>query len=161
MVTIKVIPNIGFSFGDPIKELLRVWSEIIKNLNQAIVIDVSGCRFSNPFFLLGIYLLYRRYKQDGADIELNTNCTNEAFAAYLNLTYFLGGFQPDNYSAEEYDVILDSYMNKTYLPLTNFPSTALVQHTEVRERILEFYESACAAAIKFRYTIVYCGNLPH
>src|SRR5690242_12922872 len=101
MVTIKVIPNIGFNFGDPIKELLRIWSEIIKNSDQAIVIDVSGCRFSNPFFLLGIYLLYRRYKQAGIDIELNTNCTNEAFANYLNLTYFLGGFQPDNYSAEE------------------------------------------------------------
>jgi hypothetical protein len=138
MVKIKVIPNIGFSFGEPIKELLRVWSEILKNLNQAIVIDVSGCRFSNPFFLLGIYLLYRRYKQEGVNIELNTNCNNEAFAAYLNLTYFLGGFQPDNYSPEEYSVILDSYMNKTYLPLTNFPSTTLAQHTEVRERILEF-----------------------
>jgi hypothetical protein len=137
MVTIKVIPNIGLNFGEPINELVRVWTFIEQNRNEKIIIDLSDCRFSNPFFLLGIYLLYRHCKHAEIDIELNSECSNDRFAAYLNLTYFRGGFQPDNYSPGEYNNIFDSYIDKTYLPLTNFPAGASNIDADIRDRMLE------------------------
>jgi hypothetical protein len=140
MVNIKVISNIDLNFGAPINELLRVWAEIIKHKDQQIILDFSGCRFSNPFFLLGIYLLYRHCKDEGMDIELNLDCSNEYFASYLNLTYFRGGFQPDTES-QDIQTIFESYRYKTYLPLTNFPAGANDRESNIRDRLLEFMEN--------------------
>jgi hypothetical protein len=137
MVSIKVIPDIGFNFGSPINELLKVWTEIETKKKQQLLVDLSGCRFSNPFFLLGLYLLYRHCKSEGYDIELNIDCKNEYFLAYLNLTYFRGGFKPDDQPIGEYNTVLDSYRYKTYLPLTNFPSGDDASSTNVREKVLE------------------------
>jgi hypothetical protein len=137
MVNIRVIPDIGFNFGAPINELLRIWSFIELNKNQKIIIDLSDCRFSNPSFLLGIYLLYRHCMQAGKDIELNSECKNEYFSSYLNLTYFKEGFHPDNYSPDEYNIIFDSYLDKTYLPLTNFPARDNNADAAIRDRMLE------------------------
>ncbi len=139
MPVIKVIPNIGLNFGAPLNELFRVWAEIIKNKEQSITLDFSSCRFSNPFFLLGIYLLYRQCKEKGMDIELNLDCSNEYFANYLSLTYFRGGFQPDT-EPQDIETIFDSYRGKTYLPLTNFPAGVSDYETNIRDRMLEFME---------------------
>lgn len=139
MTVIKVIPNIGFSFGAPLNELLRVWAEIIENKDQSIILDFTGCRFSNPFFLLGIYLLYSQCKEEGMDIELNLDCSNEYFANYLNLIYFRGGFQPDSES-QDIQAIFENYRYKTYLPLTNFPAGSGERETTIRDRLLELIE---------------------
>lgn len=142
MVNIKVISNIDLNFGAPINELFRVWAKIIENQGQSITLDFSGCRFSNPFFLLGIYLLYRHCKNEGMDIEMNLNCSNEYFANYLNLTYFRGGLQPDmktqDIETQDLETIFESYRHKTYLPLTNFPAGANNIESEIRDRLMEF-----------------------
>lgn len=137
MVNIKVISSIDLNFGAPINELLRVWAKIIENQGQSITLDFSSCRFSNPFFLLGIYLLYRHCKNEGMDIEMNLDCSNEYFANYLNLTYFRGGLQPD-IEIQDIETIFESYRHKTYLPLTNFPAGANNIDSEIRDRLLEF-----------------------
>jgi hypothetical protein len=137
MVNIKVISNIDLNFGAPINELFRVWAEIIQNKDQPITLDFRGCRFSNPFFLQGIYLLYRNCRDEGMNIEMNLNCNNEYFANYLNLTYFRGGFQPDK-ELQDIATIFDSYRCKTYLPLTNFPVGANDGDTAIRDKLLEF-----------------------
>lgn len=139
MVTVKVISDVGFNFGSPIGELVRTCTEIEDAKDDQIVVDLSSCRFSNPFLLLGIYLFYERCKAKGYHIDLNATIKNNYFSEYLNLTYFnSGGFKPDDYSAGDYNVIFDSYRNKTYLPLTNFPAGLDSASSDVRERVLEF-----------------------
>lgn len=137
MVNIKVIPDIGSNFGAPINELLRVWAQIIENKEEPITLDFSGCRFSNPFFLLGIYLLCRHCRNEGMDIEMNLDCGNEYFANYLNLTYFHEGLQPDIVT-QDIEAIFESYRYKTYLPLINFPAGENNMDSDIRDRLLEF-----------------------
>jgi hypothetical protein len=133
---INIIVKGDLDFGLSIRELLRVWGEILNNIHEEIVIDLSACRFCNCCLLLGLYLLQKKLSKEGVRISININCGNSAFASYLELTSFKNSLNPDTLSVDEMEAKFNYYRDRTYLPLLDFPVAD--NQTDIREKLLSF-----------------------
>jgi len=134
MAVIQIPSRINDNFGDGFDRFLTIMGKI-RNVPQGEVIelDMTGCSFLNPFFLLPFMLLIN---EEGKTREIITrnNGTNHSFRNYLNLISFEGGLQPETITNEDYDSVLSKYNGKTYIPIINFPATRAHADTAIRDK---------------------------
>lgn len=125
-------------FGRPLAELFRVIS-IIKNvedLNEEIVIDLSECRFSNPFMLGGLVMLQKSYQQKGYNVRFNQQFRYPSFTAYMGHILFPGCIDPLSLPDEDYEDFFQKYSSKNFIPLTKYPGNLSIDEANKRERFI-------------------------
>ena len=149
MINITVQSDTSLEFASSIRELFRIWALVINGgKKEEIIVDLSNCRFCKCSFLLGLHLLYKDFVKQGYNISLKTNCSNKAFGSYLNLTSFDEGLNPNNFSSNEVDQLFERFKNKTYLPLLNFPASAMAEDIRIRESIMDSLSQSIESKLK-------------
>ena len=105
------------------KELFKLMTEIgAVGADTEINLDYSGAKFTHPFFTLPLLLLIRNKNQnEGFSIKIDNQFFNHSVASYMESISFPNMLTCDNKPLEEIESILESYSQKTYIPLINFP----------------------------------------
>jgi len=124
-------PNIRDSIGFQVSELSRI-IERSKKDEKKIKIDLRNVQFIHPTTLLGISSIIQTARKTGVDYSL---CSiNKEVQSYLETINFPVGIFPQHESnwAEK----LDTYKDKNYIPLVNFPSTEDGDSTVIRNAVI-------------------------
>jgi len=135
-ITVQLIDNQD-AFGRPIGELLRI-IEIVDStdLNDEIIIDLSRCRFSNPFLLGGLVVIQKAFEKKGYNIQFNRNFADARFAAYLEHILFPRCINPVSFADDSYDVFFRNYRNRNFIPLTIYPNNLSPDDARKREHFI-------------------------
>lgn len=136
MGVIKIPERTSDNFGDPISKLLNIQLEI-NNLNPDTEkqFDFSECKFFNPYLLGGITSIYQNEisKNNKITIRLPNSFT---IKEYLNTIHFPHGFPYNPNEIENFQIALNYFDTKTYIPIVFFPATKTGNNSEIREKIL-------------------------
>jgi hypothetical protein len=123
MGVIKIPERTSDNFGDPISKLLNIQLEI-NNLNPDTEkqFDFSECKFFNPYLLGGITSIYQNEisKNNKITIRLPNSFT---IKEYLNTIHFPHGFPYNPNEIENFQIALNYFDTKTYIPIVFFPAT--------------------------------------
>lgn len=134
---IKVANPKTDKFGDSIRVLLDILLRIFPlPLHEEIIIDFSGCHFSNPFILLSLTILQAECSKVGRTLIFKRASNSSIFESYLNYINFHEGFKPDSMSITDYTERMKVYEPKNYIPIINFPARRSVTETTIRDSFL-------------------------
>jgi anti-sigma regulatory factor (Ser/Thr protein kinase) len=136
-IEIQLIDNQD-TFGRPLAELCRI-IEIIKSitdLGEEIIIDLSRCRFANPFLLGGLVVIQKACERKGYNIQFNENFNDARFADYLKHILFPECANPISFADAGFDTFFRNYSNKNFIPLTIYPGNLNVADAKKREHFI-------------------------
>lgn len=130
-------------FGHSISKLIRV----VENIGQAgqadIILDFSGARMLNPFFLGGLSCAIRYYESRGSRFQLN-HSENVSVASYLERIYF-----PHCYDTNSNELALERFADKTYTPIIKFPTGESSKSEGARNKILSAISDLLKKQLRF------------
>ena len=139
MITIVAPRRITDNFGDGFDKLFPIMEQIGKLApEEAIIIDMHQCLLLTPFFLLPFFLLLQKETAHRV-VTIQTREGDYNFTGYLKDIYFspsFKGFEPENYANKGYTAFLETYADKTYIPIINFPARRGENSTEIRDHLL-------------------------
>lgn len=125
-------PNEKDGIGFQITELSRI-IEKSKQDEKNIKIDFQGIRFIQPTTLLGISSIIQTYRKKG--INYNLCSVDNGVQSYLETVKFPVGLFPEQDG--NWSQTLDSYKDKNYIPLINFPTSSNEGSTVIRDSVIK------------------------
>jgi len=136
MKVIILPERVSDNFGDPIQKVLNLINQL-SGLSEKdkILLDYSGVKFTNPFFLTALPMIIEQFKNKGYDIEISTDFKSPYLKEYMSLIEFPNGVNPLSFTGEFSDFI-NSYQNKTYIPIIAFPTGESEDVSKIRDAFL-------------------------
>lgn len=130
--------RISDNFGDSINEVMRIMGIVSKRekSDSIIVFDFSKSLFSNPFLLVALHLLAKRYVKEGLEVSYTWPKGNQGYSEYLHLVNYPNTLKAAEFSENDFDSLMQGYLNKTYIPLTSFTTSKQEKLTLSREKTL-------------------------
>jgi anti-sigma regulatory factor (Ser/Thr protein kinase) len=144
MEEIKIaIPNPKSDLmGDSLRSLLNTleqWHQR-KEIGK-LIIDMEQITFVHPFLILPLCALIAEKIEKNVEIQFSCN---EKIKSYLETILFPKGL--DTSILPNWQIALEKYTHKTYLPVCKIPST--VNATKVREQLLTTFENILIQQLK-------------
>ncbi len=136
-------------FGDSISKLLKVINLITQSSESKIELDFSQARMLNPFFLGGLVCSLKYFQTKGKDISLNHN-ENLNIKSYLDRIFFPQCLSPIKDDETGFFQKLETYKNKTYIPIISFPTGFDQYHDTIREKVLSAVSSLLKNQLDFK-----------
>ncbi len=109
-----VTVNVGNELIDGLSKAVGVMSRIQSLNDDVIELDFGGTQFVSPLFVSAL-LVYIRHT------DKQINITN--LKDYLNVIRFSEGLLPDKMRRSEFMATMESFSQKSYIPIVNFPVT--------------------------------------
>ncbi len=137
MAIIKAPSRIDPKFGDGFNQFLRILERVnnIKLDNEELLIDMSGCSFLTPFFLLPLVVLIEREKAK-RPVTIIKDIKSKYCKEYLDLISFEGGMRPEDIVDQKYQEKLQPYENLNYIPIVSFPANRTDQSINIRDTFM-------------------------
>ena len=152
--TIWIEPNVKEGIEAQILEIGRI-IEKSKIYSNEIILNFKNIKFIQPTTILGVSCLQAKYNNNGKFcniINLNADAEN-----YFNAVSFPGGISPD--LDPDWQQKLESYKNKNYLPIINFPTDRTPDSVFIRNSVLSKLNEILA--FKLGYSIAQIGPLSY
>jgi len=150
MRIIQIPSRINDGFGDGLNWFFSILRQVrAVPPDEAIEMDMTGCNFLNPFFLLPFMLLV---KGEGKErpITIRNDGNNEGFRIYTDLISFGNGLQPENIPGGNYEALLNEYGGKTYIPIINFPANRNNLDTAIRDNFMNVLNTLLVRQLKLK-----------
>ena len=137
MAIIQAPSRIDPRFGDGFNQFLRILERVnnIKLADEELLIDMSGCNFLTPFFLLPLAVLIEREKKK-RPVTIIKDIKSKYCKEYLDFISFEGGLRPEDIIGQTYKEKLTPYENLNYIPIVNFPANRTDQGITIRDTFM-------------------------
>ena len=132
-VNIKLSGRVFDNFGSPLSEYIKVNYVVEKSKGVPITFDFSEVTFTNPFIVGGVASLIYKLKQNKQDYKIIYNPNADGLHSYLDTIFFPEGI---NYGSSDYEGIMSTFYEKTYIPLVFFPTGLSSKESKIREGVL-------------------------
>lgn len=146
-VTIQMPVRTHENFGDSISKLIKTLSDISSIGVEEIILDFTGAKILNPFFLCGLACVIQRLQDSGKKFVLNHD-KHSSINSYLSTIFFPSTLIPLSDNAYNLKT-LKKYKSKTYIPLISFKTGSDDNSTLVRENILSSISELLKNQLKF------------
>lgn len=122
-----IIP-VNFQWDHSIGQQIHFINKFLKKFpaGKEITIDFSGFQFSPPF----LSVFFASFIESNPQVKWN----NHHSTSYLKFIAFPTGFKPDQ--VQDWENVLSSYKNKTYLPLVHFNTSKAGTDSSERNNVI-------------------------
>lgn len=124
----KVVTQIAYAF-----EVMKCVNEERQKGNSNFVFDFSQSSWFSPFFLAPFASFCGELIENGNKVQI-ISPVQARVKNYLEKVGFPEGLKPDH--LHDWKKKLNSFANKNYLPILNFPTARLKESTSSREQFL-------------------------
>jgi anti-sigma regulatory factor (Ser/Thr protein kinase) len=152
--TIWLEHNVNEGIGKQVSEIGRI-IEKAKTCPNEIEIDFTNIKFIQPTTILGVSSLQTTYNSVGK--TCNTVNLNEDTQSYFDAVVFPGGIFPD--LDPDWSQKIESYKNKNYIPIINFPTDRRADSVFIRNSVLSKLNEILA--FKLGYSIAQIGPVSY
>lgn len=103
------------TFVNGLQAVLTLIEQINNSKDSCDIIDFKNIPFVTPLFILPLMVFIKGCNKDIKFHNLNS---------YMDTIHFGEGLRPENISNSQFDKKLESYSQKTYIPIINFPAVS-------------------------------------
>lgn len=103
------------TFVNGLQAVLTLIDQIHKSQDSCDIIDFENIPFVTPLFILPLMVFIK-----GCNKEIKFHNLN----SYMNTIYFGEGLRPEDIPNHQFNKKLESYSQKTYIPIINFPAVS-------------------------------------